>query len=139
MKALVFFATIAGFMLTGLNAVAQNVQGGEIMSCIVQVQGQEPQIHVSVVVQSETSADFVMLTLTDKTETTLFFTQLEKGEVARNLAQGSFTGMMLQENFSVDAGAIRNSGIFTVSFANGGGQGLFAAKGHIYPLACALN
>ncbi|HRO67192.1 MAG TPA: hypothetical protein PL182_06490 [Pseudobdellovibrionaceae bacterium] len=136
MKALVFFATVAGLLLTGLNAVAQT---NEVMSCTVQVEGQEPQVSVSVVVQSESSADFVMLNLVDKNETTVFFTQLEKGEVARNLSQGSFTGMVLQENFAIDAGVVRNAGIFTASFSNGAGQGLFAAKGNLYPLNCILK
>lgn len=136
MKAILFVATTVALLFTGMNAVAQTKH---LMSCNVAVEGSAPQVSLEIIVQEESSADFVMLNLSDKNESTTFFTQMEKGEVARNLAQGNLTGMMLQEDFAIDSSVVRNAGIFTVSFENGIGEGLFAAKGNLYPLNCTLN
>ena len=112
-----------------------------VMSCTVPVENAEPIVSLSVLVQSDSASDFVIVQVTENSETFLLFSQLEQGEVAQQMADGGLTSLLLQEDFSSDSGVIRNAGVISVAFEAGAeaGTGLMAARGHLYPLSCTKN
>lgn len=112
----------------------------DILACTVADGAAQPQVSVLVTVHFDASADFVIASINDKGQTFRMFTQAGKGEVEASLAQGSVVFMLLDENFSQDAGVIRNSGVMVVNAGNDGSlSGLLVAHSNIYPLTCKAN
>lgn len=132
-----FFSSLVLALMFGSQVFAQTTH---VMSCTTQTEGMEtPTITVDLIVQTESTADFVMLNLVDQGQTTTLFTQLEKGELMQSLASGGLTQVFLKEDFKIEDGAIRNSGIFAIAVTGKKAEGLLAALGNLYPLACDLH
>lgn len=83
------------------------------------------------------SADFVMVSLSEKSGGSTFFSQEDKGTVDAQLKNGFFQILALTEKSGQEDGVIVNTGILSLSKeADGSFSGLLAAKGNIYPLSC---
>ena len=129
MKALIALVPV----LFALNAKAETV-----LDCVVPNEGAAPSVTLTVDVQEESSADFLTISLNDGNDSGVLFTQLEKGDVRAGLDAGQLGTLVLEEDFGVDNGVIRHSGLFIVSVEQDGSfSGLLSAKGNIYPLACS--
>lgn len=109
-----------------------------VLDCVVPNDGAAPVVTLTVDVQEETSADFLTVNLNDGANSGVLFTQLEKGDVRAGLDAGGLGTLVLAEDFGVDNGVIRNSGLLMVSAEQDGSfSGFLSAKGNIYPLACS--
>lgn len=126
-------------LLVAGSAMAQNHLSGmaTTLSCVVPVEGAASLVNLDVTVSTEESVDFVMLTLTGPNTNEILFTQMEKGSFSEGLASGNVTMMIIQEGFAQEAGVLKKAGIFSVSKnTDGSYQGIMAALGNLYPLAC---
>lgn len=111
-----------------------------VLNCVVPVQTGNPSTSMILTLGADLSADFILLNITDGTNKAQLFSQMEKGELSRDLAKGSVSMLMLQESYSQQGGVIRNAGFFAVSKdENGAFRGFLSAMGNLYPLSCALQ
>lgn len=116
---------------------AMNAQAATVLECVVPNENAAPAVTLTVDVQEESSADFLTLNLNDGADSGVLFTQLEKGDVKAGLDAGQLGTLVLEEDFGVDNGVIRKSGLLMVSAEQDGTfSGFLSAKGNIYPLAC---
>lgn len=112
----------------------------DVLSCQVAVAGAQPQVSVTMTLQGDVSADFLIVTINDKGQTFRMFTQMAKGEVDAKLSQGGLVLMLLEDTFTQDAGVIRNAGIAVVNLDEQGMfSGLLMAHSNIYPITCKKN
>lgn len=133
-------ATVSFSLLAHAETPAPAASQKDVLSCMVANSGGQPQVSLIVSVHYDTSADFVIVSVSDKGQVYRMFTQMNKGEVDANLAQGSLALVLLDDTFSQDAGVIRNAGLAVVNQgANGGFSGLLIAHSNIYPLTCKKN
>ncbi|MBO9666745.1 MAG: hypothetical protein J7501_08005 [Bdellovibrio sp.] len=129
MKALI----TAALVLAGSSAFADST----VMKCSVASKAAKPAT-ITVTLGDDTSVDFVTFQVSEKTGTTTFFSQLDKGSVSGQLKQGYLQTLALTEKSAqTEDGVIRNTGFFGVSAEQGGGfSGFMAASGNIYPVSC---
>ncbi len=94
-------------------------------------------ITLNIVQGDDQSADFVTLTLKEKTGDSVFFSQADKGTVATQIAAGYYNALVLTDATRQADGAIVNSGFLALAKqADGSFGGFVAAKGNVYPLSC---
>lgn len=111
----------------------------EVLTCTVQSSTGSPQVSLNVSVQSDTSADFIVVGLNDKGTVSRLFTQADKDTVSKGMAAGSLGFLLLEENFTSENGVIRNAGFAIFTKGENGYTGLLSAKGNLYPLTCTAK
>ncbi|MNJ92770.1 hypothetical protein D3C87_104440 [compost metagenome] len=94
-------------------------------------------VSFDVTLGSDVSADFVTMSLAEKSSSSVFFSQLEKGEVAEQMKNGYLNLLALTEKSGQVDGVIVNTGFLALNQESAGVySGLLIAKGNIYPLSC---
>ncbi len=95
-------------------------------------------VKATFVMADDQSSDFITLNLVEKSGTTQFYTQGDKGSLTAQIGQGFLQFMAMTEKTGQTAeGVIVNTGFVALSKeADGTFGGFLTAKGNIYPLAC---
>lgn len=128
-------------VLTTLALVAGPLAGfaqeAALMDCTVPTDTQAP-VTLSISLTKETSADYVMMTLTESaTASYTLFSQAEPGSVEQSLTAGNLNLMVLGEGFGLENGVIKDAGILSLSKDSSGAiEGMLLIKGNIYQLSC---
>lgn len=126
MKSILTFALV----LFGSTAFADTT----IFNCVVPG---STSVSMSINLADDQSSDFVMASLSERSGSSLFFSQLEKGEVAEQIKNGYLQILAMTEKTSQEDGVIVNTGFLALGAeANGTFGGFLAARGNIYPLSC---
>ncbi|QLY25899.1 hypothetical protein [Bdellovibrio sp. KM01] len=123
----------AALILAGSTAFADST----VLKCSAPSKGKAATINVTL--GDDTSVDFLTMEVSEKTGSSTFFAQLDKGTVANQLKQGYLQMLALTEKSAqTEDGVIRNTGFFGVSSDNKGASfsGFMAANGNIYPVSC---
>lgn len=108
-----------------------------VLDCVIPSQSNVVTLKLNV--SEETAADFVTVSLSERSGGTVFFSQLEKGELAKQLAANFVNLLVLTDQTAQPDGVITNSGFLAAGRQQDGSFGGFlAAKGNIYPIACQL-
>ncbi|MBX2988516.1 MAG: hypothetical protein KF802_11530 [Bdellovibrionaceae bacterium] len=140
MRSFLFAFVAVAALLVNAPAVAKAADVKEVMTCTVPNGNAASQVSASIVLQAEASADYVIVNVNDKGQNFRLFTQTDKGDVAQSIEKGSLGFLLLQENFTQDAGVIRNAGFLVISKRDTGAfEGLMGARSNIYPLTCTLK
>ena len=123
----------AALVLAGSSAFADTT----VLKCAMSAKAAKPAT-INVTLGADTSVDFVTMTVTEKTGTSQFFSQLDKGTVAAQMGQGFLQMLALTEKTAqTDDGVIKNTGFFGVSKEDSGAfSGFMAANGNIYIISC---
>lgn len=112
----------------------------DVLSCVVPNGADPSQVSLLISVHYDTSADFVIASVTEKGLIYRMFTQMGKGEVDDNLSKGELVLMLLEESYSQDAGVVRNAGLAIIDASQDGTySGLLVAHRNVYPLTCTKN
>ncbi|MGE5085332.1 MAG: hypothetical protein ACM3MG_03470 [Bacillota bacterium] len=124
----------ATLMLAGSSAFADST----VLKCTMSTKAAKPAT-INITLGDDTSVDFVTLTVTEKTGTAQFFSQLDKGTVAKQIGQGYLQMLAMNEKTSQsEDGVIKNAGFFGVSKdASGSFSGFMAANSNIYIITCS--
>ncbi|MFM6928950.1 MAG: hypothetical protein ACKOX6_10835 [Bdellovibrio sp.] len=124
---------VAALVLAGSSAFADST----VLKCAMSAKAAKPAT-INVTLGEDATADFVTMTVTEKTGTAQFFSQLDKGTVANQLGQGYLQMLALTEKTSqTEDGVIKNTGFFGVSKeADGSFSGFMAANSNIYIITC---
>lgn len=86
---------------------------------------------------ADTSVDFVTLTLTEKTGSSVMYSQMDKGALDQQITQGYANMLVLTDTTNQVDGVITNSGFLALGKESDGSfSGFLAAKGNVYPLSC---
>lgn len=126
MKKILFVA----FLLAGSSAFANTT----LLKCKVI---DSNSVSMEVTLGDDQSIDFVTVSLVEKNQGFVFFSQMDKGTVANQLSNGFLNLLALTEKTSVDDGVIKNTGFLGLGKeADGTFGGFLAAQGNIYPLSC---
>jgi hypothetical protein len=109
-----------------------------LLKCIVPNQGAATVVTGTVTLGDDASSDFLTVTLVNKGQTSQFFSQMEKGEVAEQMKQGFLQLLAMTEKTGQVDGVIVNTGFLALGQEQGstGFGGFLAANGNIYPLSC---
>lgn len=111
-----------------------NAAEKQLLSCMVSENS--PEMKLMITVSEESSVDFATFTLTEKSGTTMYFTQFDKGAIDEQMKQGVLSTILLTDSTKNENGVITNSGIISLQKENDLYSGVLVAKGNIYPLAC---
>lgn len=124
--------------LASSKSLPVNSHGEKIMFfCQVPVEIGESQVSLELTLGNDLSIDFVTVALNDVEKSILFYTQIEKGELAKDMATGRISYLLLSEDANKSEGVIRNAGYLVIEKDFDGNQtGFFSAEGNIYPLTC---
>lgn len=120
-------------VLVSLSAFA-NAAEKQLLTCIVS--DQNPDLKVMITVSEESTVDFVTFNLVEKSGTTMFFTQFEKGELDKQMKEGGLNTMLMTDTTKNESGVITNAGVISLAKDNDMYSGVLVAKGNLYPLAC---
>ncbi|WP_413586253.1 hypothetical protein [Bdellovibrio sp. HCB274] len=122
---------VAALVLVGSTAFADST----VLKCSAPSKGKAATINITI--GDDASVDFLTMEVKEKTGSSTFFAQLDKGTVAAQLKQGYLQTLALTEKSAqTEDGVIRNTGFFGVSADNGSFSGFMAANGNIYPISC---
>lgn len=126
---------LATLLLTSVSAFADKT----VLDC--QVPSEPVVVTMQVGLGDDQSIDFLTITLNEKTGPAVFFSQLEKGELEKQLSSNFVNLLALTEATSQPDGVITNAGFMALSKEDDGTDfaGFLAAKGNIYPLHCAVK
>lgn len=125
---------VAALVLAGSSAFADST----VLKCAMSAKAATPAT-ITVTLSDDASVDFVTMTVTEKSGTAQYFSQLDKGTVAGQIGQGYLQMLALTEKTSqTEDGVIKNTGFFGVSKeANGSFSGFMAANSNIYIITCS--
>lgn len=123
---------ILASLLIGSSAFADTT----LFNCVVPSQTNAVKLTVSL--GDDQSNDFVTVSLVEKTGTTQFFTQSDKGSIQASINQGFLQFLAMTEKTGQTAdGVITNTGFFALNADQKGAfSGFLTANGNIYPLSC---
>jgi hypothetical protein len=119
-------------LLTSASAFADKT----VLDC--QVSNGTVVVTLQVTLGDDQSIDFLTINLNEKSGQSVFFSQFEKGEFAKQIASNSLNVLALTEQTAQPDGVITNAGFMALGKADDSAAftGFLAAKGNIYPLNC---
>lgn len=121
---------VAALMMTQLSNAETT-----ILKCVVPSQTQAVQMEITL--GDDQSVDFVTLNILQKSQTTTFFNQMEKGQLKEQMSQGFVNFLAMTEETAQVDGVIVKSGFLGLSQDQTGKfSGFLAAQGNVYPLLC---
>lgn len=122
---------LASLLLASSSAFADKT----VFDCVVP---SEPvAVTMSITLGDDQSADFITMTLNEKTGASTFFSQIDKGQLAQQMGEGFVNLLALTEQTGQPDGVITNAGFMALSKDDSGlFTGFLAAKSNIYPLNC---
>lgn len=123
----------AALVLVGSSAMADTT----LFNCVVP--SNTNSVTLTVTKADDTSVDYVIASLNEKSGSSDFFNQMDPGTVDAQLANGFLQMLALTERSAQDPndGVITNTGFLTLNAEKDGSfSGILFAKGNIYPLAC---
>lgn len=124
----------AATLLIGTSAFADT----NIVTCVVP--SETNSVVLSVDQADDQSVDFVTVNLVEKSATSMFFSQMDKGTIAQQMQAGFLNVLALTEKTNQVDGVITNTGFLALSMESAGKfSGFLAAKGNIYPLDCTAK
>lgn len=107
-----------------------------LFNCSIPSQKNTAKLKINLI--EDQSADFLTVDLVEKSGTTQFYNQMNKGDATLSVEKGFLQILALTEKSSQnDEGIVLNSGF--LALFKGEDEtftGLLAAKGNIYPLSC---
>lgn len=123
---------MAALVLFGSSAMAETV-----LDCVVP---ESKSVSLIVDLADDQSVDFVTVSLNEKSNQSIFFSQMDKGTVVDQIKNGYFNLLALTDKSGQEDGVIVNTGFMGLSkeSANSFG-GFLAANGNIYPLSCTTK
>lgn len=127
MKSMVFALSL----ILGSSAMAANTS---LFKCVVPSDSKAVTLNIDI--GDDTSADFVTVTLNEKSGVSTFFSQNDKGSVNTQIQGGNFNMLALTEKSAQVDGVIQSSGFLALAANNGAYSGFLAANGNVYPLQC---
>lgn len=127
MKSMIFALS----MILGTSAMAASTS---LFKCVVPSDTKAVTLNIDI--GDDTSADFVTVTLNEKTGVSTFFSQNDKGSVNTQIQGGNFNMLALTDASSQVDGVIKSAGFLALASNNGAFQGFLAANNNIYPLQC---
>lgn len=108
-----------------------------VFLCQVPVDTDESVVNLEMTIGDDLSLDFVTITLNDLKQSYIFFTQLPKGQLAKDIKSGQLEYLVLTEETAQSEGVVRQSGYLMISKDDTGNfSGLISAVGNVYPLNC---
>jgi hypothetical protein len=106
-----------------------------VFTCVVPSNTNAVTLNVTLGVDS--SIDFVTINLNEASGASVFYSQMDKGALDQQIAQGYANMLVLTDTTQQTDGVITDSGFLAVSKeADGSFTGFLAAKGNVYPLTC---
>jgi len=127
MKSVIFALSL----ILGTSAMAANTS---LFKCVVP--SDTKAVTVNIDIGDDASADFVTVTLNEKSGASTFFSQNDKGSVNTQIQAGNFNMLALTEKSAQVDGVIQSSGFLALASSNNAFSGFLAANGNIYPLQC---
>lgn len=125
---------VAALVLMGSSAMAADTT---LFKCVVP--SNTNSVTLEVVKSDDKSVDFVTVFLTEKSNSAVFFNQMDPGTVDAQLKNGYLQMLALTDTSAQDPndGVIKNTGFLSIQAENDGSfSGLLLASGNIYPLSC---
>lgn len=108
-----------------------------VFQCQVPVDDDEGVVSLEMTIGGDLSLDFLTITLNDVNKSQIFFTQLPKGQLAKDIKSGELEYLMLTEESAQSNGVVTQSGYLMITQDDSGDfSGLIAALGNVYPLLC---
>ncbi|KYG67649.1 hypothetical protein [Bdellovibrio bacteriovorus] len=121
---------VAALVLMGSSAMAET-----IFNCAVP---ESKFVSMNIDLADDQSADFVTVSLSEKSKQSIFFSQMDKGAVTEQLNNGFLQLLALTDKSAQEDGVIKNTGFLAIGKeADGSFGGFLAANGNIYPLSCS--
>jgi hypothetical protein len=95
-------------------------------------------VKMEIELSAEASVDYVTMNLVDAKSTSVFYSQMEKGQIADQLKNGFLQLLAMTDSTAQGTdGVIVNAGFLALGKeADGSFSGFLSAQGNIYPLAC---
>ena len=94
-------------------------------------------VTLNITLGADTSIDFVTINLNEASGASVFYSQMDKGALDQQIAQGYANMLVLTDNTQQTNGVITDAGFLAVSKETDGTfSGFLAAKGNVYPLSC---
>lgn len=122
---------MASLIVLGSSSAMANT----LLSCVVP--SETNVVTMNIELMEDQSSDFVVVTLVNRSATSQFFSQMDKGAVADQMKNGYLQLLALTEQTSQVDGVITNTGFLGLGLEQDGSFGGFlAANGNIYPLTC---
>ncbi|WP_374077440.1 hypothetical protein [Bdellovibrio bacteriovorus] len=124
---------VAALVLMGSSAMADTT----VLKCVVP---ESTSVTLNVDLADDQSVDFVVVSLNEKSNQSVFFSQMDKGTVAAQIQNGFLNLLALTDKSSQEDGVIKNTGFLGLGKeADGSFGGFLAANGNIYPLSCSTK
>ncbi|MEK2644130.1 hypothetical protein [Bdellovibrio sp. BCCA] len=124
---------VAALVLIGSSAMADTT----VLKCVVP---ESTSVSLNIDLADDQSADFVIVSLNEKSAQSVFFSQMDKGTVAAQIQNGFLNLLALTDKSSQEDGVIKNTGFLGLGKeADGSFGGFLAANGNIYPLSCTTK
>lgn len=122
-------------LTTALSLSAFAAEEKPLLNCTVPSEA-ATKVTLTLTVTNDSSADFVKATLVDGQTTISFFSQIQKGEAASQMAAGSLGLLLVSESSRQENGVLRNGGFLGVRKQDNKMSGLLSAQSSLYPLEC---
>lgn len=108
-----------------------------VFQCQVPVDNDEAVVNLEMTIGGDLSLDFLTVTLNELNENFIFFTQLPKGQLAKDIKSGQLEYLLLTEESSQTNGVVKKAGYLMMTKEDAGNySGMVAAVGNVYPLIC---
>lgn len=121
---------LTAFVLFGSSAMANTT----VLNCAVP---ESKTVSLNIELADDQSVDFVTVNLNESSNTSVFFSQMDKGSVAEQIKNGFVNLLALTERTKAEDGVIKNTGFLGLAKeADGSFSGFLAANGNVYPLSC---
>lgn len=136
-KLLIVLVVLCSVSASAIGKMDDTVVITELFHCLVPVEGATASMVVAKVDDPE--VDFIWISFMEAQKETLYFSQMEKGDIDEQLSKGAFDAVMMTEDTRVENGVIYNAGYFHMQAIAEGSkkyESLVFVNDNIYPMAC---